>query len=775
MTPDNGPHAGAIQHLIGLIRACDYPSRQKPEGKVAPLNFFKELQRRNVFRVAIGYIVSCWLLVQVADIVLETIGAPAWVMQTIMLVLALGFPVVVFFSWAYEVTPEGIKHQSEVDRQQSITHVTGRKLDRAILVVLTISLGYFIWEARFADRPDVAPPEAASSAERQTIESDSDRGESKADENKSIAVLPFDNRSNREEDQFFTDGIHDDLLTTLARIGSMKVISRTSVMEYRETTKKIPQIAAELGVAHILEGAIQRSGNQVRINVQLIDAKTDEHLWAEIYDRELTAENLFAIQSEISTQIAAALQTTLSDDEKKRVNRMPTDNLDAYDAYLRGKQLMATRVTTDLAVARDEFLKAVELDPRFALAWVGVADSHYLYALYHDLPLSGTIAVREEAVKKALALDPTLGEAYASLGLIYQDRDQAEEMEQAFRKAIELSPNYATAYHWYSTAIIGDPLRSRERLGLILQAAELDPRSLIIGSSVANEYFHQGLFSRGEQQALKTIELGPDFPNPHHELVDHYIWGTAEYAKALEHARELERIDPGDFDALRHQMEVYLAVEDHESAERIQAKITDINPDTIWAGWRDLMTAWSKGNAPGMKESAHWFLQKAGEFDWALREVAGLFLAAGEPHRARELLLRADPGWAAQDQWESLIRSHPIDACIMAWILIDADEPDQGTALLRRTLKYLEEDLPAAIEHADRQGPDTCYLAAGETDKALASLETQLAHGHFHEWTFLHQLPMYAAIGHEPRYLAMLEERDRRVAEQRDLIDATSP
>jgi len=220
---------------------------------------------------------------QIADVVLNNITAPDWVFQVLMLFLAVGLPIAVIFAWAFEMTPEGLKREHEVDRSQSITGVTGRKLNNVITILLVLALAYFVWESRIADEP-------AAQASRL-----------------SIAVLPFVNRSNRQEDEFFTTGIHDDLLTTIAKIGSLKVISRTSVMEYKDTTKKIPQIARELGVANILEGGIQRTGNQVRINVQLIDAVTDEHLWAEIYDRELTAENIFAIQSEISKAIAEAL------------------------------------------------------------------------------------------------------------------------------------------------------------------------------------------------------------------------------------------------------------------------------------------------------------------------------------------------------------------------------------------------------------------------------------------------------------------------------------
>ncbi len=262
-----------------------------------------------------------------------------------------------------------MKKDADVHSRKSIAQTTGRKLDGIILVVLALALGYFAFDKFVLD--PVEDEQIAQSARQEGLTAA--LSESLGD--KSLAVLPFENRSNREEDQFFTDGIHDDLLTTIAKIGSMTVISRTSVMEYRGTIKKIPQIAQELGVANILEGGIQRSGNQVRINVQLIDAVTDEHLWAETYDRELTAENLFAVQSEITKKIADALQAELSTGEQLRIDARPTDNLQAYEAYMRGRQLMDTRIGANLKLAIEEFKKATEIDPMFALAWVGVSDS----------------------------------------------------------------------------------------------------------------------------------------------------------------------------------------------------------------------------------------------------------------------------------------------------------------------------------------------------------------------------------------------------------------
>ena len=729
------------------------------------MSFLDELKRRNVIRVGIAYAVSAWVLLQMLDVIGEILELPAWGGKVILVILATGFFVTLFAAWAFELTPEGIKRESEVDRSQSITSQTGRKLNVLIFALMALAITYllvdkFVLVPRLAEQELAATKALVLPAESTVVQS-IDR--------LSIAVLPFENRSAREQDQFFTDGIHDDLLTSIARIGSMKVISRTSVMEYRGTTKKIPEIAAELGVANILEGGIQRSGEQVRINVQLIDAQTDEHLWAETFDRKLTAENLFAIQSEISTRIAEALQATLSPAEEQRLRQMPTANLDAYDAYLRGRQLMATRVVANLRQSVEEFRRAVELDPEFALAWVGLADSLDLAANYADAPEAETIAQREDAVARALALDPGLGEAYASLANIHEYYDRDDDMEQAFRKAIELSPNYATAYHWYSVALILQPLRSRERLNLLLKAAELDPRSMIIGISLAGEYMHQGLLSRAEQQALKMTELYAHFPNGHHLLVDFYFFYTGEYAKALEQARALERIDPGSYDPLRHQIDILVAAGDFAAARAVQERIADMDPQIFWAAWADFLVAVAQRNGPAIRETGEWMLARSGDRHWFDELAAQAMLIAGDVKRSRALLQQHFSLDA--EHWEPHIQGNPNSACVFSWVLMNTGEPELGQALLERATTWLEDTLPAAIEHADRYAPDACHLVAGDTEKALASLETQLAHGHFQSWQFDHQMPMYRLIEHEPRYHDLLAERDRRIAEQRELIE----
>jgi len=731
------------------------------------MSFFNELKRRNVFKVGIAYAVSAWILVQVADVLFENIGTPAWVMQTLLVLLGIGFFVAVFFAWAFEMTPEGVKRESEVSREASIATQTGKKLNHAILVLMALAIGYLLYDKFSAPEPASTPVvDTAANSTRPDAAPAAEPGISR----QSIAVLPFDNRSPDPNDAFFTEGIHDDLLTNLARIGALKVISRTSVLQYKDTEKTIPVIAEELGVAHVMEGAVQRSGNQVRINVQLIDAQTDEHLWAEIFDRELTAQNLFAIQSDISKRIAEALKATLSPEERQRISTVQTANLDAYDAYLRGRQLMATRKVADLERATQEFQRAVELDPNFALAWVGVADSHYLWTQYASRSYAETIEIREKAIEKALAINPGLGEAYTSLASVHQFYERRDEAEQAFRKSIELSPNYATAYQWYSGHLRSDPLRSKETLQLAHRAVELDPRSMIIGVNLAAEYRTQGLFSRAEQQNLKLIELYPDAPNAHHQLVDMYMWETGEFTKAMKHARKLGEIDPDSFDAVRHQAEIYLAVGDYEAALALQEKIAEMDPDHWWAGWIDLQIAELNGNAAAIQEAINWLQPRVTGQRWELGDLADSYLAAGDIDKARDLYLQALPGLLEPGEWRRLTGQDPFRSCLFSWVLMNTGDPELGQALLEEATAYLERDLPAAVEHADRYQPDTCYVTAGETEKALAVLETQLAHGHYYYWMFDHRLPMYEPLRGEPRYRELLAERDRKLDVQRELI-----
>ena len=296
------------------------------------------------------------MLLQVADIVLENIVAPSWVMQAFMLALALGFPLALFFAWAFELTPEGLKKEKDVDRTASIAPQTGRKLDYIIIGVMALALSYFIWESRFSSSESATVEEAVASAE------------------KSIAVLPFVNMSDDPANEYFSDGIAEELLNALVKVKGLRVAARTASFAFKENkTISIPDIAQSLNVDHVLEGSVRKAGNTVRITAQLIDVRTDRHLWSGTYDREL--EDIFAIQDEIAGQIVQALKIALGAGGQEAVAHFlqPTENLDSYELYLQGRSFWQRRGEDNIRRAIDLFEQATQPDPQLARAWASLA------------------------------------------------------------------------------------------------------------------------------------------------------------------------------------------------------------------------------------------------------------------------------------------------------------------------------------------------------------------------------------------------------------------
>ena len=431
------------------------------------MSLIKELKRRNVFKVGIAYAVTTWILLQLTDVVTGILNLPEWAPQLILLILLVGFIPALILAWAFELTPEGVKLETEVSRKESITPKTGRKLDYIIIISLGLSLGYFIWESRFEQKTieyETAVTEALIAepvieepvAETITVAAEVDAN--------SIAVLPFANRSADEGDIYFTDGIHDDLLTQLSKIDAFSVISRTSMMEYRDTTKNLREIARELSVANIMEGSVQRAGDRVRINVQLIDAETDEHLWAEIYDRELTTTNLFDIQSEIAQAIAMALEATLTDSELASVADVPTESVEAYDMYLQARRFNIDRTMTGNRTGVELLSLPIPMDPQFKLGWIELANAH----LTNYWSYGGDTANRDlamEAIEKARSIDADFAELYMAEGFYwYWGHLDYERALYYMDKAIEMMPGNEEIYMWRGFAA--------RRAGLWEQAAE---------------------------------------------------------------------------------------------------------------------------------------------------------------------------------------------------------------------------------------------------------------------------------------------------------------
>ncbi|MDX1570572.1 MAG: hypothetical protein R3200_08815 [Xanthomonadales bacterium] len=478
-----------------------------------------ELKRRNVFKVAAVYIVGGWLILQVAEVLLGAMEVPGWGMRLILAILIIGFIPALIFSWVYELTPEGIVRESEIDRERSVTDRTGRRLNLVITGLLAATVALLAAD-RFWPR-DAGRPTSAAQPEPTTG--------TPVVRDQSIAVLPFDNRSAEESDAYFVEGIHDDILTFLAKIKDLKVISRTSVMAYEETTKRIGTIAAELGVAHVVEGAVQRAGERVRVTVQLIDAGTDQHLWAESYDRQLTASNLCAIQSEVASSIAAALEATLSPQEKQRISRQGTDSLEAYQLYLQGRYLFHRRNPDNIDQAVELLEAAVELDPAFAEGWTALASAYVVRPGYSDVSRDDAYAKGIAAARRAIELDPSQGQAHATIAGTHEESGRMSEAEIGFAEALKLEPNNPTIHLWYGE-LLSNAGRSRDADDRFLRALELDPTSQVATIHRAFELLAQDL---GE----KAIDVATSISDPS-------LQGWVAYVRAL------ERLQAGDHETI---------------------------------------------------------------------------------------------------------------------------------------------------------------------------------------------------------------------------------
>ena len=459
------------------------------------MSLFVELKRRNVFRVGAAYVVVSWLLLQVFDVIAPILELPPWAPKLLLLLIAIGFIPALVFAWAFELTPEGVKLEKDVDRSVSVSRQTGRKLDRVIIGVLVAVIFMMVAERLWFTGPD-EQQQAAVSVPVSGLA-------------KSIAVLPFDTRSMIESDRYFSAGIHDDLLTQLAKIEAIKVISRTSVMQYENTTRPLREIAAELGVATILEGGIQRAGDRVRINAQLIEAESDTHLWAETWDKELTASNIFEIQSELATLIASALRAELAPEVQRRIDEQPTESLEAYELTLRGRYLMDKEMTEEnLDSAASLFREAIRLDPQYAAAWAGLAQALAELVGWHYRPEKELWPQARQAAEKAVELDPNLSDALLALGDMQRMERQYEEGEKTFLKAIELSPGSADAHSRYSD-LLRDAQRLEESLYEIRRAVELDPHLMRIRESLLQNIYFGRDFDGVLEEANAVLELEP--------------------------------------------------------------------------------------------------------------------------------------------------------------------------------------------------------------------------------------------------------------------------
>ncbi len=399
------------------------------------MNFFAELKRRNVIKVAVAYIIVGWLIMQAGDTLAPALHLPDWINSALAFFLILGFPLAMFFAWAFEITPDGIKKEKDIDRSQSITQVTGRKLDFTVIGLMAIALTYFIWESRIKD--DTASPGSAivipAKAGTSTTQAETPNAVETPKTQNSIAVLPFINMSSDPEQEYFSDGITEEIINALVKIPGLSVPARTSVFGFKGQQGDVRKIGEQLGVAHILEGSIRSQGNQVRITAQLIKVDDGFHLWSETFDRQL--DNIFVVQEEIAVAIAGVLTGELGLGVVTVPNQ--TRNMEAYDLYLQGRTLLRKRKPE----TADVLLKATQADPDFAPAWAALAIAYQV---------SGRQEQAMETAEKALQMDPDNVDALDALASALRTQRRWLESESYFDRALAIDPQSSELLEDYS-------------------------------------------------------------------------------------------------------------------------------------------------------------------------------------------------------------------------------------------------------------------------------------------------------------------------------------
>jgi TolB-like protein/Flp pilus assembly protein TadD len=691
------------------------------------LQFFAELKRRNVFRVGIAYVVTAWLVIQVVETIFPAFGFGDAAVRTAVILLAVGFPLVLIFSWLFQLTPEGLKLDRDVDRSGPVLTHAGKRLDRAIIVVLALALGYFAIDKFLIDPARDAAREELISERARTEAIIGSFGEN------SLAVLPFVNMSNDVENEYFSDGVAEEVLNLLAKIPDLRVISRSSSFSFRGKDIDIPSIAEALNVALVLEGSVRRYGDEVRITAQLIEARSDTHLWSETYDRELV--DVFAIQDEISAAIVESLQDTIGLDVYEAPRTAAAVNTEAHDAYLRGRYLLGQR---NVGGATREFEKAVSLDPEYALAHAQLAIAYWLRG--DD---------RAPAhVEKAMALDPSIAEAHAAAGALSWDEGDFQDASRRFEKAIQINPSYADVYTWMANMLQFSLGQYAQANAMREKAVRLDPLSWPGRVNYIITLINTDRLTEADRELEKLASLAPAEYAAHRGLRLSQGGNWADFAFGLLDALQ---ITPGS-GRFRFALAYRFATIGLE--EEALAAREDADPDLLrWLGRpRQAVVAAEADLAEDPVSRA------------ALANIGLALASAGEFARASPHL---EASWQANG---SKIRSMGFDAYYAAALIAvrrAVGEEDNVADLLAAIRDNVRRYREAGIATSENTSPDyeeglASYLA-GDDQRGLALIARAIEDGYF-------MLPGEAylqSLYEHPDFAAIREMQEARQARER--------
>ena len=749
---DDGEHQAVLQteHGQGFRFVAEVTDLSPPEmagsesAGVASMSLIAELKRRNVFRVGVAYGIVAWLLVEMASVVLPALRLPEWTLTLLVFLVVAGFPLALIVAWAFELTPEGIKRETAVDPAESVTQQTGRKLDFAIIGLLALAVVFLVVDHYvLEDNQD------------STVDPDA-RG-------KSIAVLPFVNMSADPDQEYFADGISEELLNTLVRFENLRVVGRTSSFSFKNSDADLKEIGERLGVDVILEGSVRTAGDRVRITAQLVDAKDGIHRWSETYDRELI--DIFAIQTEIATAIADALLVSLSPQERERLATPPTENLAAYQAYLLGRQRLAKLSTLALAEAVDYFQQAIELDPSFALAYVGLADSYVKQPWISGLPKEETLAKAQAAADKALKLDDRLGEAYTSIALIKLDRNDSEGAEAAYQRALELNPNYAPAYFEYGNLLRDSLGRNEEALALHLKGVELDPLWAALNEAVGTNLEALGQFDESLAWYKRAVEVDPDHVYGFLGISAHYYFVAGQLDEAVVWYVKGISLAPSSPNYPAWLGTLFLDLGDPGRAEYWINRSIELGPQQFSSNTAMQWLHLYRGDEAAALESG----RKAFAIyphEWpALALLRDHELSAGRYPEARALYEEFFPELLNEDdpKVDGENYGYAID---LALVLSKTGEQERADLLLNRSLQHIQ-TLPRLGFWGYWISDVRIYTLQGDIQKALSALQRAVDEGwRFYWWYFLKHDPSLESLHDEPEFQAMVAEIEADMAAQ---------
>ncbi len=710
-----------------------------------------ELRQRNVLRTAAAYALVSWILIEAGSVLLPTFGAPEWVFKSYVIAIVAGFFVAMVVSWIFQITPEGVKRERDIDRE-TYQAKPRSGMNRVIIALLIVALGVSITfnVTGLRSSPTSLAPVARDS----------------------IAVLPFTSRSTDAENQFFADGIHDDILTRLADVESLRVISRTSVNEYRDTTKNIRQIGRELGVAAVVEGAVQRSGDQVRITVQLIDAETDEHLWAATYDKALTIENVFDVQSEISAQIAVSLRTALTPEEQRRLAAAPTDNIEAYAEYVKGSNNLSQRSFASLQQARAQFERAIELDPEYAKAHAGLAQTVLILLSNHKaIPQRDAFDIAANSLNTALEIDPELAEAYAVRGLLEMMEWEITRVgpgnvdaATSFETALALSPSLADAYVWFATLRQSEG-QVDEAINLLTDALTIDPLSRIPYVNLPGLYAQRGQNEEATVMLLRAVSIFPDWSTPYDYLSTHLqklgrldeavAWGLQDVALSE------DPMSGGDLLAIYQEFGHERQILDFVERFPEEHPFYPIGK----AYWHYLNKEYDEAAAEFEK------LEDPGQYppDITIALMVGIAIMSGDYDQAYEYMVTGNPSFAADTDLK--VDEYNVYAAVMlAFIQQQREQFGEAKELLDKSQPVIGR-LPR-LGRAGHGIKDVQILTMqGRPDAAMEALIEAVDEGFvssiaFDVWTFADD-PIIEPLRSDPRFAEIERRLNERIDEMR--------